>query len=317
MCQYLVRWICQPALAAVVWLSASAAATAGSPTCTVSMSSIAFGSVDVLAGSAIDTTATLTVSCSGGSGAGQRLCISIGAGSASDATSRKLTGPGSNAARYDLYKDTARTQLWGSWQTGYDIAGVQLDVPQSSTRNVTVYARFLGSQQTIVAGSYVATFSADPFIQYDNLGSVACPVGARTASTSTSATATVVSRCNVSASNINFGTLGSLISNTDAAGTMAIQCNSTLPYTVSLDGGTSGAVNPTQRKMALGSNNVIYGLYRDSARTLPWGAVVGTDTAAGTGNGLTQNPTVYGRIPPQSTPATGVYCDTIVVTVGY
>ncbi|WP_280527698.1 spore coat protein U domain-containing protein [Ciceribacter thiooxidans] len=37
----------------------------------------------------------------------------------------------------------------------------------------------------------------------------------------------------------------------------------------------------------------------------------------GTGTGLTENVSVYGRVPAQSTPAPGTYTDTIVVTVTY
>ena len=138
-----------------------------------------------------------------------------------------------------------------------------------------------------------------------------------TSSTSTSVTATVLSSCNVSATAVNFGSKGLLTTNTDAQGTISIQCSSTLPYTVSLDGGTSGATDPTQRKMTLSGANVTYGLYRDSARSLAWGSTVGTNTASGTGNGLTQTLTVYARVPTQTTPKPGAYSDSVVVTVGY
>jgi spore coat protein U-like protein len=315
MCQHLYRWIYQSALAAILLVAISTGALAQA--CTVSMPTIAFGNVNVLSGAAVDITSTVTVICSGGTSGGQRVCISIGAGSASDSTSRKLTGSGSNTARFDLYSNATRTTLWGSWHTGFDVAGVQLDVPQNTTQHVTVYARFLGSQQAVVAGAYSSTFTTDPFIQYANKGGTSCPTGANTASASSSATATVVSSCNVSATNINFGNIGLLTGNTDATGTLTIQCNSTLPYTVSLDGGLSGAANPTQRKMAFSGANTIYGLYRDIARSLPWGNTVGTNTTSGTGNGLSQNQTVYGRIASQATPKPGAYSDTIVVTVGY
>ncbi len=173
------------------------------------------------------------------------------------------------------------------------------------------------SQQTVVAGAYSSTFTANPFIQYDVQGATSCPTGAKTASTSSSATATVVSSCNVSATNINFGSIGLLTGNTDAQGTLAIQCNSTLPYTVSLDGGLSGATDPTQRKMSSAGTNITYGLYRDSARSLPWGNTAGVNTASATGTGLSQSATVYGRIAPQTTPQPSAYSDTLVVTVGY
>ena len=257
---------------------------------------MAFGNVNTLIGSAVDITATMTITCSGGSSSGQRICISIGAGSASDATSRKMTGPGSNTARYDLYSNSARTTLWGSWETGFDSAGVQLDVARGSTTNVTVYGRFFASQQTIAPGSYTATFTANPFIRYANRGSTSCPTGGLTASTSFSATATVLSSCNVNATTVNFGSSGILSGTTDAQGTLSIQCSPSLPYTISLSGGNSGATDPTQRKMSFSSTNVTYGLYRDSARTLPWGSTIGTNTTSGAGTGVTQTQTVYGRV---------------------
>lgn len=281
------------------------------------MGSMAFGNVNTLIGSAVNTTATMTITCSGGSGSGQRICISIGAGSASDATSRKMTGPGGNTARYDLYSNAARTTLWGSWETGFDSAGVQLDVAKGSTTNVTVYGRFFASQQTVPAGSYTATFTANPFIRYANRSGTSCPTGGLTASTSFSATATVLSSCNVNATSVNFGSSGILSGNTDAQGTLSIQCSPSLPYTVSLNGGNSGATDPTQRKMSFSGANLTYGLYRDSARTLPWGSTIGTNTTSGTGTGVTQAQTVYGRAAAQTTPAPGTYTDSVVVTVGY
>jgi spore coat protein U-like protein len=286
-------------------------------TCTVSMGSMVFGSVNTLTGAAVDTTATMTVTCSGGQNQGQRLCISIGAGSASDATSRQMTS-GTNSARYDLFANSARTTLWGSWETGYDSAGLQLDVSRGSTTNVTVYGRFFGSQQTVPAGAYLATFTANPFVRYGNKqGAPNCPTGGLTSSTSFSATATVLSSCNVNATSVNFGSAGILSGTTDAQGTLSIQCSSGLPYTVSLNGGNSGATDPTQRKMSFSSANVTYGLYRDAARILPWGSTVGTNTASGTGTGSTQTQTVYGRVAAQSTPAPGTYSDSVVITVAY
>lgn len=301
----------------ILFLLLAASTGAFSQTCTVSMPAVAFGNVNVLPGAAVDITSTITIVCSGGSSAGQRICISIGAGSANDATSRQMVGPASTRTRYDLYKNAARTQLWGSWVTGYNTSGVQVDVPRNSTTPVTVYARFFGSQQTARPGAYSATFTSNPHIRYANRSSTACPTGGNNSTTNTSATVTVINSCNVNATSVNFGSSGVLTSNKDATSTLTIQCSSTLPYTVSLDGGNSGASDPTQRKMAAGPNNITYGLYQDAARTLPWGATVGVDTASGTGSGLAQNLTVYGRIAPQTTPQPASYSDTIIVTVGY
>jgi len=131
------------------------------------------------------------------------------------------------------------------------------------------------------------------------------------------ATANIISACTVSATNIDFGNTGLLTSNIDATSSVDVTCTSALPYDVGLDGGLSGATDPTMRIMTLSSENVTYGLYRDSARTLPWGDTIGTDTAAGTGSGSSQALIVYGRVPTQSTPTPGTYTDTVVVTVTF
>jgi spore coat protein U-like protein len=285
--------------------------------CTVSMTSVAFGTVNVLPGTAVNTTATITVTCSGGSG-NQRVCINIGCGSACDSTSREMGGPSGSTARYDLYSNSARTTLWGSWQSGYDAAGVQMSVSHNSSNTHTVYARFLASQTTDIGGSYTATFSAEPFITYVNAsGAPACPTGTLNASGSATVTATVSSNCTIGSTAVSFGSPGVLTSNVDAQGTLSIQCTSNLPYAVSLNGGTSGATDPTQRKMKVSGANVTYGLYQDAARSLPWGSTTGVNTVSGTGTGLTQTLNVYGRVAPQTTPKPGTYTDSVIATITY
>ena len=84
-----------------------------------------------------------------------------------------------------------------------------------------------------------------------------------------------------------------------------------------LDGGTSGATNPTLRRMTKGTSFITYGLYGDAARTQPWFNTTAFYRAGGTGTGLAQSFNVYGRIPVQTTPPQGVYSDNVVVTVTY
>jgi spore coat protein U-like protein len=69
--------------------------------------------------------------------------------------------------------------------------------------------------------------------------------------------------------------------------------------------------------MSFSGSTVTYGLYRDSARSQAWGSTAGVDTVSGTGTGLTQTLTVYGRVAPQTTPTPGTYSDTIIATVTY
>jgi spore coat protein U domain-containing protein, fimbrial subunit CupE1/2/3/6 len=116
---------------------------------------------------------------------------------------------------------------------------------------------------------------------------------------------------------VNFGSSGPIQSNVDAAGTVTVQCTSSTPYAVALNGGNAGASDPTKRKMTRGAETITYGLYQNSARSQPWGSTTGTNTVGGTGAGSNQSLTVYGRVASQTTPSPGTYTDSVVVTVTY
>lgn len=130
---------------------------------------------------------------------------------------------------------------------------------------------------------------------------------------------TITASCVInSASTLNFGgSQGVLGANVDQTSTIQVQCTNTTPYNIGLNAGTATGATVTTRKMTSGANTVSYSLYSDSGRTTNWGNTVGTDTVSATGSGAAQSFTVYGRIPPQSTPAPATYTDTITVTVTY
>ncbi len=69
--------------------------------------------------------------------------------------------------------------------------------------------------------------------------------------------------------------------------------------------------------MINGTNTVGYQLYQNAGRTTVWGNTPGTDTVPGTGSGASQTLTVYGRVPPQTTPPAATYNDSVTVTVNY
>jgi spore coat protein U-like protein len=68
--------------------------------------------------------------------------------------------------------------------------------------------------------------------------------------------------------------------------------------------------------MTLGAASISYGLYKDVGYGQPWGDARG-DVVTGTGTGAVEALPVYGIVPAQTTPAPGVYRDTVVVTVTY
>lgn len=121
----------------------------------------------------------------------------------------------------------------------------------------------------------------------------------------------------VSTATLNFGTQGVLAANVDQTSTLQVQCTNTTPYNIGLDAGTGSGATVAVRKMTSGANTINYSLYTDIGRTTVWGNTIGTNTVAATGNGASQSYTVYGRVPPQTTPAPATYTDTITVTVTY
>lgn len=126
---------------------------------------------------------------------------------------------------------------------------------------------------------------------------------------------TVVTSCTVSANALNFGSYLST-SNSDVNTTVNVLCSFGTAYNVALDTGLGpGGVTVLNRKMTSGANVLRYSLYQDAARTIAWGDSVGSNTVSGTGSGVTQPLTVYGRIFSGQSAALGNYQDTITVTV--
>jgi spore coat protein U-like protein len=137
-------------------------------------------------------------------------------------------------------------------------------------------------------------------------------------STTFAVTLTVQADCTITANPLNFGTTGLITSNIDQTTTMNLTCSSGSAYNVALDqGSVSGSSVATRLLGGTGSNTVNFSLFRDAARTQNWGQTVGSDTMSGTGTGIAQTLTVYGRVPTQTAPAAGNYSSTITATVTF
>lgn len=129
---------------------------------------------------------------------------------------------------------------------------------------------------------------------------------------------TIAEECRIiSTQTLDFGSTGVLTSNVDGTAVLQVACTPTTPYNIGLDEGLGAGATTAARLMTSGGATVGYGLFRDASRTASWGDTIGTDTQAGTGTGAAQSYTVYGRVAPQTTPASGTYTDTVTVTVTY
>lgn len=296
---------------------------AAGQSCNTTAANGAYGNINVLGGTAIDTTATFTITCTGTANQTVRLCIEFGTGGGSD---RDLDGP-SESLDHEIYTDAGRTVIWGSWgitgasYTPYPF-GKQVDLalgPGGSNSTIqTVYGRISASQQTRNPGAYSWSTSRGPDFAYGYAGGSSCPTGGSTAGSGTATwTATIVSACNISATNVSFGSAANLSSLIDATGTATVQCTDSTAYNVGLDAGTGSGATVTTRKMTHSGLTINYSLYRNAARTQVWGTTIGTNTVSGTGSGSNQNVTVYGRVPVQTAPGAGTFTDTITATVTY
>lgn len=335
--QVVIRHLAGAAAALLGAFAASSPAMAVS--CAISPLTGSYGTVDILSGAAVDATATITVTCSGGLLGSVRLCINIGSGTTAVGPANERTiRTAADFIDAEFYSDAARTQIWGSWGTGaatnaYPVgspAGIQRDVslPALTTQNFTytVYARLAAGQATKRPGSYSWT-SNSPTVQYSELPLSACPLllAPFANASGSSFTATVNANGIVTGAALNFGSATSIPANIDAATTITVRATNTTPYTVGLGNGlnASGA----QRRMRLGatSNYMNYGLYTDAARTNAWSTTTSATTCTGgastcvtgTGAGIAQNVTIYGRVPPQTPPAAGTFTDTVVITVTF
>lgn len=294
-------------------------------TCSSTVSSIDFGSPDLLSGSPTDALATLTVSCTGIPLLSVvKVCPSIGAGSAGSSGSARLLSSGSRTLSYQLFQDSARSQGWGSLdntQLGSVpaiIIGNILSGAGTATR--TIYAR-LYADPTATAGTYVSNFTgSQTMFSYSAMllgASTSCTgfVGTSVVRPEFTVTASPQPTCTILTTDLDFGVKGVLNAAINGQSAISLTCTQGASWSVVLDGGQSGSPAARQMKSAAG-DGVSYNLYRDAGRSSLWGLTTDAQ-ASGTGTGTAQSLPVYGRVPVQTTPKPGAYSDRVVATIRY
>jgi spore coat protein U-like protein len=296
--------------------------------CNASMTDVVFGTVNPLA-SQTTANATLNYTCTNSSSFQTRsatVCFSIGDGAqgAGQTNPRQMQDGAGDILRFQLYQNASYGTVWGSTFFGVFSTPLQvnltLGIRAVRSGTATLYGRVNNGQTGAIAGSYQDDFAGShTALTINEVGGSSPPGSCDTSildSFGFNVTATVAKQCNVTATPLDFGTVGLLTAATPGTSTIGVQCTSGSAYNVGLNQGLNGATI-NARKMALGATLIGYQLYSNSARTTVWGNTVGTNTVAGSGNGSVQNLTVYGSVPTQTTPAAGTYTDTITVTVTY
>lgn len=111
----------------------------------------------------------------------------------------------------------------------------------------------------------------------------------------------------------------------DSTGQVSVSCtgeviSALVNYTIRLSAGSSGGF--VTRYMVQGGHQLNYNLYTNSSHSIVWGDGTGgtstvTDSYSVDLLTVTRNYPVYGRVPALQKVMSGLYTDTIVVTVDY
>ena len=144
-----------------LWIALCMAITAdlhAAVACEVSTSGSSFGSFDVISNEPRDTLASITVSCTGDIGAAANYTIAL-IPRTGTFVNREMKS-GASLLRYNLYSDSARTQVWGNGTGGSSTVSDRFTISSSPTRRVyTIYGRIPNGQQLAQEGSYLDSIS--------------------------------------------------------------------------------------------------------------------------------------------------------------
>lgn len=294
--------------------------------CSGSGADVNFGTFSSVNPADVTVSGNINISCSGFATPYVRACLSLGLpGNSGTWSNRTLPGPSGATLAWGIYQDPAFTKPWTSI---YDQSAYTnyADIPLSGGAGnavLTYYAKVPGNQG-VVAGSYSVIFgNSDTLISIAGFSSnpPACTTALTTSGRFSFTVAATVSRdCLVSATNIDFGQVGTITTAVNSTGVITATCNKGTPYTLSLDAGQGAGASVNARKLTRtgGTDILSYALYSSAARTSIWGdGNGGTSTVGGTGTGAAQTNTIYATLLAPASVPPGVYVDTVVATVTY
>lgn len=140
----------------VLLLLAPFGAAQAAATCSTSATSLSFGSYNPFSFTPLDSTGTVTVSCSLGGLLSLLVSYQIkfsAGGSGSYATRRMSSG--GNTINYNVYTSSGRTTIWGNGSSGTGTVsdGYLLGLG-TTVRNYTMYGR-VAARQNVRAGGYL------------------------------------------------------------------------------------------------------------------------------------------------------------------
>jgi spore coat protein U-like protein len=301
-------------------------AAAHAQSCVFSATDVDFGNV-VLGGGFQSTTGTFTANCSGTPGKTIRICANFneGSGGAASGGDPRYLRSGANLLAYNLFQTNGVGKVWGSytWSNSPTPPSLSLSLNGNGSGSLsqTVYGRLYNQQIAVPSGFYTSTFGGGQArVDYGYAPAFSCGASNSALAQNVPFTVKVANSpsCTVATTTLDFGTQDSLATAKTATNSISVTCTAGATYEVGLGNGQTGT-SPTARRMtnAATPQAVTYGIYSDSAHSRPWGSTSGTDTVSAIGSGAAQTFTGYAQIPPQTTPRSFTYTDTVIVTVSY
>jgi spore coat protein U-like protein len=126
---------------------------------------------------------------------------------------------------------------------------------------------------------------------------------------------TVEAQCQVTANELNFGTVTFLDNNVDQATTFRVRCTRNVDYSVRLLGGNNYASNTRNLKNASANETIAYALYQDASRQTPWDP----NASINKNKNGTATYNVYGRVPaqPGADFSPGSFEDVVTIQIDY
>lgn len=141
MCVGILSAFVQPAVAATATATLTISANVIS-SCTVTNGTLAFGPYSPTATGNVDQSGTFTVACTKGTGA----TVGLGEGNNPLSGARRMIN-GTEYLTYELYKEGARTNVWGDAGGGLVTLA---NAPSNAAQTLTVYGRIPPGQDVSV-----------------------------------------------------------------------------------------------------------------------------------------------------------------------
>jgi len=265
-----------------------------------------------------------------------RVCIGLREGSAgSSIESRRMSGGGGWVLPYQLYKDAARSQLWGeiNGSGGHQQVLMKIPAKQKGMTVLPIYGRIPAGLQGTVPNNYESQYPYPGQIEFSYLSAAngqpepVCQPGSTYPADTVqdfAVTATVAHRCEmVGHDALNFGSVtitGAQLPALTGAFKMGVACTWGTPYTIALDDGIYSP-GPGKRRMRGNAGEIDYDIFQDQNQQTRWGSTPGGDTGQImeplTGDGTPQEYIGHGYVWPQTAPGVGNYTDRVTLTVEY